>query len=92
MPQPVDQQSDHAAGLLHVEMRHAGRGVEHFAWLDVTPHLACGSGCIEQRLQRGQEALLESIEEGSREVVRVAKFGPSDPTGTFTQRGGGIPW
>lgn len=35
----------------------------------------------------------QSIEEGSREVVRVALFGPDDPTGTFTRWDNAtIPW
>lgn len=35
----------------------------------------------------------ESLEEGSREVVRVAKFGPNDPAGTFTRwESESIPW
>lgn len=34
-----------------------------------------------------------TLEEGSREVVRVAKFGPNDPSGTFTQwENQNIPW
>lgn len=34
-----------------------------------------------------------TIEEGSREVVRVAKFGPNDPSGTFTRwENQTIPW
>lgn len=34
-----------------------------------------------------------TLEEGSREVVRVAKFGPHDPSGTFTRwEGQSIPW
>jgi NAD(P)-dependent dehydrogenase (short-subunit alcohol dehydrogenase family) len=36
---------------------------------------------------------LQSVEEGSREVVRVALFGPNDPTGTFTRwENTPIPW
>ncbi len=35
----------------------------------------------------------ESLEDGSREVVRVAKFGPNDPSGTFTRwENETIPW
>lgn len=35
----------------------------------------------------------ESVEEGSREVVRVALLGPDDPTGTFTRwENTPIPW
>lgn len=35
----------------------------------------------------------ESIEDGSREVVRVALFGPNDPSGTFTRwENENIPW
>ena len=35
----------------------------------------------------------ESIEDGSREVVRVALFGPNDPSGTFTRwENVNIPW
>lgn len=35
----------------------------------------------------------ESIEDGSREVVRVALFGPEDPTGTYTRwENEHIPW
>ena len=35
----------------------------------------------------------ESVEDGSREVVRVALLGPDGPTGTFTLwEGQGIPW
>lgn len=35
----------------------------------------------------------ESVEDGSREVVRVALFGPNDPTGTFTRwEDATIPW
>ena len=35
----------------------------------------------------------QSIEEGSREVVRVALFGPNDPNGTFTRwENATIPW
>ena len=35
----------------------------------------------------------ESIEDGSREVVRVALFGPNDPSGTFTMwENTTIPW
>jgi len=35
----------------------------------------------------------QSLEEGSREVVRVALFGPNDPTGTFTRsENTTIPW
>lgn len=35
----------------------------------------------------------QSVEEGSREVVRVALFGPDDPTGTFTRwENATIPW
>jgi NAD(P)-dependent dehydrogenase (short-subunit alcohol dehydrogenase family) len=35
----------------------------------------------------------ESVEDGSREVVRVALFGPQDPAGTFTQwEAAPIPW
>ena len=35
----------------------------------------------------------ESVEDGSREVVRVALFGPNDPTGTFTRWDNvTIPW
>ena len=35
----------------------------------------------------------ESVEDGSREVVRVALFGPDDPTGTFTRwENTPIPW
>ena len=34
-----------------------------------------------------------SVEEGSREVVRVALFGPNDPSGTFTRwENATIPW
>lgn len=36
---------------------------------------------------------LESLEDGSREVVRVALFGPEDPSGTFTEwENQTIPW
>ena len=36
---------------------------------------------------------IESLEEGSREVVRVALFGPNDPSGTFTRwENTTIPW
>ena len=36
---------------------------------------------------------VESVEDGSREVVRVALFGPEDPTGTFTRwENTTIPW
>jgi NAD(P)-dependent dehydrogenase (short-subunit alcohol dehydrogenase family) len=36
---------------------------------------------------------LESVEDGSREVVRVALLGPDDPTGTFTRWNNvTIPW
>jgi NAD(P)-dependent dehydrogenase (short-subunit alcohol dehydrogenase family) len=35
----------------------------------------------------------ESLEDGSREVVRVALFGPNDPSGTFTRwENATIPW
>jgi NAD(P)-dependent dehydrogenase (short-subunit alcohol dehydrogenase family) len=35
----------------------------------------------------------QSLEDGSREVVRVALFGPDDPTGTFTRwENATIPW
>ncbi len=35
----------------------------------------------------------ESVEDGSREVVRVALFGPNDPSGTFTRwENATIPW
>jgi len=35
----------------------------------------------------------ESVEDGSREVVRVALLGPDDPTGTFTRwENTNIPW
>ena len=35
----------------------------------------------------------ESVEDGSREVVRVALLGPDGPTGTFTRwEGQPIPW
>lgn len=34
----------------------------------------------------------ESVEDGSREVVRVALLGPDGPTGTFTGASGPIPW
>ena len=35
----------------------------------------------------------ESVEDGSREVVRVALLGPDGPTGTFTRWDGvTIPW
>ena len=35
----------------------------------------------------------ESIEDGSREVVRVALLGPDGPTGTFTRwENATIPW
>ncbi len=35
----------------------------------------------------------ESLEEGSREVVRVALLGPDGPTGTFTRwENTAIPW
>jgi len=35
----------------------------------------------------------QSLEEGSREVVRVALLGPDGPTGTFTRRENvTIPW
>ncbi len=35
----------------------------------------------------------QTVEAGSREVVRVALFGPEDPRGTFTQwEGSSIPW
>ena len=35
----------------------------------------------------------ESLEDGSREVVRVALFGPSDPSGTYTRwENATIPW
>jgi NAD(P)-dependent dehydrogenase (short-subunit alcohol dehydrogenase family) len=35
----------------------------------------------------------ESVEQGSREVVRVALLGPDDPSGTFTRwENGPIPW
>lgn len=34
-----------------------------------------------------------TLEEGSREVVRVARFGPNDPSGTFTRwENESIPW
>ncbi|MGY1436012.1 SDR family NAD(P)-dependent oxidoreductase [Streptomyces reniochalinae] len=34
-----------------------------------------------------------TLEEGSREVVRVAKFGPNDPSGTYTRwENQSIPW
>lgn len=34
-----------------------------------------------------------SLEDGAREVVRVARFGPSDPSGTFTKwEGEALPW
>lgn len=36
---------------------------------------------------------IESVEDGSREVVRVALLGPEGPTGTYTQwEGKAIPW
>lgn len=36
---------------------------------------------------------IESVEDGSREVVRVALLGPDDPTGTFTRwENTAIPW
>jgi NAD(P)-dependent dehydrogenase (short-subunit alcohol dehydrogenase family) len=36
---------------------------------------------------------LESLEDGSREVVRVALLGPDGPTGTFTRwENTAIPW
>ena len=36
---------------------------------------------------------LESLEDGSREVVRVALFGSEDPSGTFTEwENQPIPW
>jgi len=36
---------------------------------------------------------LEPVEEGSREVVRVALLGPDDPSGTFTRwENATIPW
>lgn len=36
---------------------------------------------------------LESLQDGSREVVRVALFGPDAPTGTFTRwENTTIPW
>lgn len=36
---------------------------------------------------------VESLEDGSREVVRVALLGPDGPTGTFTQwEAQTIPW
>jgi NAD(P)-dependent dehydrogenase (short-subunit alcohol dehydrogenase family) len=35
----------------------------------------------------------QSLEEGSREVVRVAMLGPDGPSGTFTRWGkASIPW
>ena len=35
----------------------------------------------------------ESLEDGAREVVRVARFGPNDPSGTFTRwENQPIPW
>ena len=35
----------------------------------------------------------ESVEDGSREVVRVARLGPDGPTGTFTRwENETIPW
>jgi plasmid stability protein len=35
----------------------------------------------------------ESVEDGSREVVRVALLGPDGPTGTFTRwENATIPW
>lgn len=35
----------------------------------------------------------ESLEDGSREVVRVARFGPNDPSGTYTRwENQNIPW
>jgi hypothetical protein len=35
----------------------------------------------------------ESVEDGSREVVRVAMLGPDSPTGTFTRwENVTIPW
>jgi hypothetical protein len=35
----------------------------------------------------------ETVEDGSREVVRVALLGPDDPTGTFTRwENVTIPW
>ena len=35
----------------------------------------------------------ESIEDGSREVVRVAMFGPEEPSGSFTRwENEPIPW
>ena len=36
---------------------------------------------------------MESVEDGSREVVRVARLGPDGPTGTFTRwEDETIPW
>jgi NAD(P)-dependent dehydrogenase (short-subunit alcohol dehydrogenase family) len=34
----------------------------------------------------------ETVEEGAREAVRVALFGPDGPTGTFSNTNGVIPW
>ena len=35
----------------------------------------------------------DTLEDGSREVVRVAKYGPDGPSGTFTRwEGQPIPW
>jgi len=36
---------------------------------------------------------VESLEDGSREVVRVARFGPDDPSGTYTEwENAEVPW
>ncbi len=50
----------------------------------------CFRACIA--LLHNHEGI-ETVEQGAREVVRLALLGPDDPTGTFSHaRLGRLPW
>jgi hypothetical protein len=35
---------------------------------------------------------IQTVEEGTDEIVRLATVGSDGPTGTFSDRNGGVPW
>jgi NAD(P)-dependent dehydrogenase (short-subunit alcohol dehydrogenase family) len=56
-------------------------------------NVSSGVGSLTTKTNLNGYAGIESVEDGSREVVRVALLGPDGPTGTFTRwENVTIPW
>ncbi len=74
--QPVDEQIDHAAGMIgpYVSGGRAegGDGAQQVVWVDADPHFARRGRRFQQGLERREEPLLEVGRQGV--VGRVARM------------------